>query len=107
MYKKNLKSYEETDTIKGLVSILHLVAEVEEEHEVETRETSDGNIGHSESPKKKTIRVSVESKLKDTHPIIVEKTIKVQDQDVKTEEDLLAYGKKYFEKLFAIYQVIV
>ncbi|HEQ2794036.1 TPA: phage tail protein, partial [Streptococcus pyogenes] len=98
MYKKNLKSYEETDTIKGLVSILHLVAEVEEEHEVETREASDGNIGHSESPKKKTIRVSVESKLKDTHPIIVEKTIKVQDQDVKTEEDLLAYGKKYFEK---------
>ncbi|ESA59666.1 TPA: phage tail protein [Streptococcus pyogenes] len=98
MYKKNLKSYEETDTIKGLVSILHLVAKVEEEHEVETREASDGNIGHSESPKKKTIRVSVESKLKDTHPIIVEKTIKVQDQDVKTEEDLLAYGKKYFEK---------
>ncbi|MGS6020456.1 phage tail spike protein, partial [Streptococcus pyogenes] len=45
MYKKNLKSYEETDTIKGLVSILHLVAEVEEEHEVETREASDGNIG--------------------------------------------------------------
>lgn len=97
MYKKNLKSYEETDTIKGLISILHLVAEVEEEHEGEAREASDGNIGHSESPKKKTIRATVESKLKDTHPIIVEKSIKVQDQDVKTEEDLLAYGKKYFE----------
>ncbi|MGS6020442.1 phage tail spike protein, partial [Streptococcus pyogenes] len=95
---KNLKSYEETDTIKGLVSILHLVAEVEEEHEVETREASDGNIGHNEVSKKKTIRVTVESKLKDTHPIIVEKTIKLQDQDVKTQEDLLEYGKKYFEK---------
>ncbi|HEP1749501.1 TPA: phage tail protein [Streptococcus pyogenes] len=98
MYKKNLKSYEETDTIKGLISILHLVAEVEEQREEESREVSDADIGHNEVSKKKTIRVTVESKLKDTHPIIVEKTIKVQDQDVKTEEDLLAYGKKYFEK---------
>lgn len=98
MYKKNLKSYEETDTIKGLISILHLVAEVEEQQEEEPREVSDADIGHNEVSKKKTIRVTVESKLKDTHPIIVEKTIKVQDQDVKTEEELLAYGKKYFEK---------
>lgn len=97
MYKKNLKSYEETDTLKGLISILHLVAEVEEQEE-EPREVSDADIGHNEVSKKKTIRVTVESKLKDTHPIIVEKTIKVQDQDVKTEEELLAYGKKYFEK---------
>ncbi|HER5315489.1 TPA: phage tail protein [Streptococcus pyogenes] len=97
MYKKNLKSYEETDTIKGLISILHLVAEVEEQQEEEPREVSDADVGHNEVSKKKTIRVTVESKLKDTHPIIVEKTIKVQDQDVKTEEDLLAYGKKYFE----------
>lgn len=98
MYKKNLKSYEETDTIKGLISILHLVAEVEEQQEEEPREVSDADVGHNEVSKKKTIRVTVESKLKDTHPIIVEKTIKVQDQDVKSEEDLLAYGKKYFEK---------
>ncbi|MGS6044075.1 phage tail spike protein, partial [Streptococcus pyogenes] len=83
---------------KGLISILHLVAEVEEQREEESREVSDADIGHNEVSKKKTIRVTVESKLKDTHPIIVEKTIKVQDQDVKTEEDLLAYGKKYFEK---------
>ncbi|HER8990345.1 TPA: phage tail protein, partial [Streptococcus pyogenes] len=98
MYKKNLKSYEETDTLKGLISILHLVAEVEEQQEEEPREVSDADIGHNEVSKKKTIRVTVESKLKDTHPIIVEKTIKVQDQDVKTEEELLVYGKKYFEK---------
>ncbi|HEL0795692.1 TPA: phage tail protein [Streptococcus equi subsp. zooepidemicus] len=98
MYKKNLKSYEETDTLKGLISILHLVAEVEEQQEEESREVSDADIGHNEVSKKKTIRVTVESKLKDNHPIIVEKTIKVQDQDVKSEEDLLAYGKKYFEK---------
>ncbi|MGT2923402.1 phage tail spike protein [Streptococcus canis] len=98
MYKKNLKSYEETDTIKGLISILHLVAEVEEQQEEEPREVSDADVGRNEVSKKKTIRVTVESKLKDTHPIIVEKTIKVQDQDVKSEEDLLAYGKKYFEK---------
>ncbi|WP_436801923.1 phage tail spike protein [Streptococcus dysgalactiae] len=97
MYKKNLKSYEETDTLKGLISILHLVAEVEEQQEEEPREVSDADIGHNEVSKKKTIRATVESKLKDTHPIIVEKSIKVQDQDVKTEEDLLAYGKKYFE----------
>lgn len=98
MYKKNLKSYEETDTLKGLISILHLVAEVEEQQEEEPREVSDADIGHNEVSKKKTIRATVESKLKDTHPIIVEKTIKVQDQDVKTEEELLVYGKKYFEK---------
>ncbi|MDV5994480.1 phage tail protein [Streptococcus canis] len=97
MYKKNLKSYEETDTIKGLISILHLVAEVEEQQEEEPREVSDADIGHNEVSKKKTIRVTVDSKLKDTHPIIVEKTIKVQDQDVKTEEDLTLYGQKYFE----------
>ncbi|MBM6540921.1 phage tail protein [Streptococcus dysgalactiae subsp. equisimilis] len=97
MYKKNLKSYEETDTIKGLISILHLVAEVEEQQEEESREVSDADIGHNEVSKKKTIRVTVDSKLKDTHPIIVEKTIKVQDQDVKTEEDLTLYGQKYFE----------
>lgn len=97
MYKKNLKSYEETDTLKGLISILHLVAEVEEQQEEEPREVSDADIGHNEVSKKKTIRVTVDSKLKDTHPIIVEKTIKVQDQDVKTEEDLTLYGQKYFE----------
>ncbi|CQR25867.1 prophage LambdaSa2, PblB [Streptococcus varani] len=87
MYKKNLKSYEETDTIKGLVSILHLVAEVEED-----------TPSHDESPNRKTIRVTVESRIKDIHPVIIEKNLKVSDQDVKTEEDLLEYGKKYFEK---------
>lgn len=98
MYKKNLKSYEETDTIKGLISILHLVAEVEEQQEEKAGERSNEEVSQPEAVKKKTIRATVESRLKDTHPIIVEKTIKVQDQDVKTQEDLLEYGKKYFEK---------
>lgn len=92
MYKKNLKYYEETDTIKGLVSILHLVAEVDEQQIAESASSE------TQTTTKKIIRVTVESNLKDTHPIIVEKTIKVQDQDVKTVEDLTAYGRKYFER---------
>lgn len=55
MYKKNLKSYEETDTIKGLISILHLVAEVEEQQEEESREVSDADIGHNEVSKRKLL----------------------------------------------------
>ncbi|MDI5900012.1 phage tail spike protein [Streptococcus equi] len=94
MYQKNLKSYEETDTIKGLVSILHLVAEVDEQQIVESASSET----QTTTTTKKIIRVTVESNLKDTHPIIVEKTIKVQDQDVKTVEDLTAYGRKYFER---------
>lgn len=94
MYQKNLKSYEETDTIKGLVSILHLVAEVDEQQIAESASSET----QTTTTTKKIIRVTVESNLKDTHPIIVEKTIKVQDQDVKTVEDLTAYGRKYFER---------
>lgn len=94
MYKKNLKYYEETDTIKGLVSILHLVAEVDEQQIAESASSET----QTTTTTKKIIRVTVESNLKDTHPIIVEKTIKVQDQDVKTVEDLTAYGRKYFER---------
>ncbi|HEL1346336.1 TPA: phage tail protein [Streptococcus equi subsp. zooepidemicus] len=94
MYKKNLKYYEETDTIKGLVSILHLVAEVDEQQIAESASSET----QTTTTAKKIIRVTVESNLKDTHPIIVEKTIKVQDQDVKTVEDLTAYGRKYFER---------
>ncbi|WKF67301.1 phage tail spike protein [Streptococcus equi] len=94
MYKKNLKYYEETDTIKGLVSILHLVAEVDEQQIVESASSET----QTTTTTKKIIRVTVQSNLKDTHPIIVEKTIKVQDQDVKTVEDLTAYGRKYFER---------
>ncbi|HEL0207924.1 TPA: phage tail protein [Streptococcus equi subsp. zooepidemicus] len=94
MYQKNLKSYEETDTIKGLVSILHLVAEVDEQQIAESASSET----QTTTTTKKIIRVTVESNLKDTHPITVEKTIKVQDQDVKTVEDLTAYGRKYFER---------
>lgn len=94
MYQKNLKSYEETDTIKGLVSILHLVAEVDEQQIAESASSET----QTTTTTKKIIRATVKSNLKDTHPITVEKTIKVQDQDVKTVEDLTAYGRKYFER---------
>lgn len=94
MYQKNLKSYEETDTIKGLVSILHLVAEVDEQQIAESASSET----QTTITTKKIIRATVKSNLKDTHPITVEKTIKVQDQDVKTVEDLTAYGRKYFER---------
>lgn len=73
---------------------MHLVAEVDEQQIAESASSET----QTTTTAKKIIRVTVESNLKDTHPIIVEKTIKVQDQDVKTVEDLTAYGRKYFER---------
>ncbi|WFA75650.1 gp58-like family protein [Streptococcus suis] len=80
MYKKNLKSYAETNSIKGLFTRLNL------------------------SVKDLDIKTTVDSPLIDSYGgRIYELNIEVADQDVTTLEQLQEYGRNYFaEKLIDV-----
>ncbi|HEM3635891.1 TPA: phage tail protein [Streptococcus suis] len=80
MYKKNLKSYAETNSIKGLFTRLNL------------------------SVKDSDITTTVDSPLIDSYGgRIYELNIEVMDQDITTLEQLQEYGQNYFaEKLVDI-----
>ncbi|WP_421445376.1 phage tail spike protein [Streptococcus suis] len=80
MYKKNLKSYTETNSIKGLFTRLNL------------------------SVKDLDIKTTVDSPLIDSYGgRIYELNIEVTDQDVTTLEQLQEYGRNYFaEKLIDV-----
>ncbi|WP_029187948.1 phage tail spike protein, partial [Streptococcus suis] len=80
MYKKNLKSYTETNSIKGLFTRLNL------------------------SVKDSDIKTTVDSPLIDSYGgRIYELNIEVTDQDVTTLERLQEYGRNYFaEKLIDV-----
>ncbi|HFI0101541.1 TPA: phage tail spike protein [Streptococcus suis] len=80
MYKKNLKSYTETNSIKGLFTRLNL------------------------SIKDSDIKTTVDSPLIDSYGgRIYELNIEVTDQDVTTLERLQEYGRNYFaEKLIDV-----
>lgn len=73
MYQKNLKAYVETDSIKDLVTRLHL------------------------SIKDSDVATTVDSPLIDAYNgRIYESSIEVSDQDVQTVEHLQEYGQNYF-----------
>ena len=82
MYKKNLSEYKESTTTKSLKTRIHFRKVI----------TASG-----EGEKDKIIEATVDSPLVDKYKHIYEYDMEVQDQDVKTIEDLKEYGKKYFQ----------
>ena len=82
MYKKNLSEYKEFTTTKSLKTRIHFRKII----------TASG-----EGEKDQVIEATVDSPLVDKYKHIYEDDMEVQDQDVKTIEDLKEYGKKYFQ----------
>lgn len=82
MYKKNLSEYKESTTTKSLRTRIHFRKVI----------TASG-----EGEKDKILETTVDSPLVDKYKHIYEDDMEVQDQDVKTIEDLKEYGKKYFQ----------
>lgn len=82
MYKKNLSEYKESTTTKSLRTRIHFRKVI----------TASG-----EGEKDKILETTVDSPLVDKYKHIYEDDMDVQDQDVKTIEDLKEYGKKYFQ----------
>lgn len=82
MYKKNLSEYKESTTTKSLKTRIHFRKVI----------TASG-----EGEKDKVLEATVDSPLVDKYKHIYEDDMDVQDQDVKTIEDLKEYGKKYFK----------
>lgn len=82
MYKKNLSEYKESTTTKSLKTRIYFRKVI----------TASG-----EGEKDKILEATVDSPLVDKYKHIYEYDMEVQDQDVKTVEDLKEYGKKYFQ----------
>ena len=82
MYKKNLSKYKESTTTKSLKTRIHFRKVI----------TASG-----EGEKEKILEVTVDSPLIDKYKHIYEYDMEVQDQDVKTLDDLKEYGKRYFQ----------
>ena len=82
MYKKNLSEYKESTNTKSLKTRIHFRKVI----------TASG-----EGEKDKILETTVDSPLVDKYKHIYEDDMDVQDQDVKTIEDLKEYGKKYFQ----------
>ena len=82
MYKKNLSEYKESTTTKSLKTRIHFRKVI----------TASG-----EGEKEKILEVTVDSPLIDKYKHIYEYDMEVQDQDVKTLDDLKEYGKRYFQ----------
>ena len=82
MYKKNLSEYKESTTTKSLKTRIHFRKVI----------TASG-----EGEKDKILEATVDSPLVDKYKHIYEDDMEVQDQDIKTIEDLKEYGKKYFQ----------
>ncbi|HFI0790526.1 TPA: phage tail spike protein [Streptococcus suis] len=81
MYKKNLSSYEESESINNLKTRLHLKKTIQ---------------GQSEGEADRVIAVTVDSPLIGQYRQIYEADIEVNDQDVTDVASLTAYGKRYF-----------
>lgn len=82
MYKKNLSEYKESTTIKSLKTRIHFRKVI---------------AASGEGEKEKVLEVTVDSPLVDKYKHIYEYDMEIQDQDVKTLDDLKEYGKKYFQ----------
>ncbi|MCG9862668.1 hypothetical protein MDL93_10840, partial [Streptococcus suis] len=80
MYKKNLTTFDQSESVKGLVTRLHLKKTIEE----------NGN--------KSVIKTTVDSPLIGQYQLVYEANLEVQDQDVATVEQLRQYGIDYFRK---------
>lgn len=84
MYKKNLRSYEETTSIKDLRTRIHFRKKLE--------------AGEGDEKKVTWLRVSMDSPLINSYKKIYEADLEVTDQDVTNEESLRRYAKDYFKK---------
>lgn len=81
MYKKNLSSFEDSETIKNLKTRLHLKKVIQSQNEGE---------------KDRILTVTVDSPLIGKYSQIYEANVEVNDQDVTDLASLTDYGKRYF-----------
>ena len=81
MYKKNLSSYEHKTSTKSLRTRITFITTIR---------------GEDENPVDKHYKVVVDSPLINKYSQIYEDVVEVNDQDVKDEASLRAYGKQYF-----------
>lgn len=81
MYKKNLSSYEHKTSTKSLRTRITFITTIR---------------GEGENPVDKHYKVVVDSPLINKYSQIYEDVVEVNDQDVKDEASLRAYGKQYF-----------
>ena len=82
-YKKNMKSYQESESTKELKTRIHFRRVIE---------------SHDENKKEQVFTATVESPLIGKYKNIYEADMEVQDQDVVDQKTLEEYGKRYFRE---------
>lgn len=82
-YKKNMKSFQETESTKELRTRIHFKKVIE---------------AHEEGKKDQILTVTIDSPLINKYKHIYEADLEVQDQDVVDQKTLEEYGKRYFHE---------
>jgi phage minor structural protein len=82
-YKKNMKSYQESESTKELKTRIHFRRVIE---------------SHDENKKDQVFTATIDSPLIDKYKNIYEADMEVQDQDVVDQKTLEEYGKRYFRE---------
>ena len=82
-YKKNMKSYQESESTKELKTRIHFRRVIE---------------SHDENKKDQVFTATVDSPLIGKYKNIYEADMEVQDQDVVDQKTLEEYGKRYFRE---------
>lgn len=82
MYKKNMRSYQQTTSTKELRTRIHFRKKIE--------------VGEGDAKKEQWLRVTVDSPLINKYQNIYEVDMEVQDEDVKDLASLTDYGKQYY-----------
>ena len=82
-YKKNMKSYQESESTKELKTRIHFRRVIE---------------SHDENKKDQVFTATVDSPLIGKYKNIYEADMEVQDQDVVDQKTLEDYGKRYFRE---------
>jgi phage minor structural protein len=82
-YKKNMKSYQESESTKELKTRIHFRRVIE---------------SHDENKKEQVFTATVDSPLIGKYKNIYEADMEVQDQDVVDQKTLEEYGKRYFRE---------
>lgn len=82
-YKKNMKSYQESESTKELKTRIHFRRVIE---------------SHDENKKDQVFTATIDSPLIGKYKNIYEADMEVQDQDVVDQKTLEEYGKRYFRE---------
>ncbi|KXT73202.1 Phage tail assembly [Streptococcus sp. DD10] len=83
MYKKNMRSYQQTTSTKELRTRIHFRKKIEE--------------GEGDNRRERWLRVTVDSPLISQYVNVYESDMEVTDEDVKDLASLTQYGKDYYK----------